>query len=89
MVVAYLKGIETSPGNFPNEVAIFLRDYKGESYSGFADKKYLRDGMLEVCILEQVGQLALVQSSDRGDGSEFLNGKRNLTVRKSDLVYVE
>lgn len=85
----YLTDVEISPGMFSDEAAVFLRDYRGEEYSGFVSKDHIRDGMLEVSILEQTEELALIQSADRGDGHEFLNGKRSLTVMKEELVYLD
>ena len=88
MVATYLKGVIISPGMFSSEVAVCLKDHKGAGYSCFFNKQFVRDGMLEVCVLLEAGQLALVQPADRGDGSEFLNGARSLTVRKSELAYL-
>ena len=80
---AYLTGIKIEEGMFSSESTVICKDYRGKEYSGFFDNNMIKEGMLEVKVLDEKGNLALINPSR---GQEFLEA-RDITVRKEHLKY--
>ena len=82
----YLKTTKISNGQFSREKSVVIRDYTGEESSGFFENKNLMSGNLEITIVEEEGELALIKLPGRT--LEGPGDKGYLTVKKQDLQYV-
>ena len=83
---AYLS-IIISEGQFSNEKSVRLKDYTGEESSGFFENKYIKDGKLEVSVLLENQNKALIKLPGRT--LEGIGDKGYITVKKDNLEYVE
>ncbi len=86
---AYLK-VKISPGMFPGENAVAIEGYydgKTILTSGFFGKRSIKDGRLEVEVLEERGDTVWVQLPGRT--LEAPGDKGDLTVRREDLEYFQ
>ena len=81
----YLKPIKISEGQFSNEKAVVLMCSDGTETAGFIEKEKLKQGRLEVSIVKEEGNLALVNLHCRM--LEPPGDKGYLTVKKTDLNY--
>jgi len=82
---AYLK-VKISPGMFPHENAVWMEDYTGTGTSGFFGKRFIKDGRLEVEVLEEREETIWVRLP--GSTLEVPGDKGYITVRKEDLKYL-
>jgi len=85
MKQAYLKNIKVGEGQFSNENAITLVDYNGTPTSGFFNSKFIKNAGLEVQVVDETEDLALIKIPGRM--LEMPGDKGYLTVKKSDLEY--
>ncbi len=84
---AYLK-VKISPGMFSHESAVMIEGYyKGKTIrtSGFFEKEHIKDGRLEVEILEERKKSVFIRLPGRT--LEAPGDKGYVTVRKGDLTY--
>jgi hypothetical protein len=57
----YLTNIKVSDGQFSGEKAIRVTDYSGTETSGFFENQHIREGKLEVIIVQEKGELVLIK----------------------------
>jgi len=81
---AFLTGIEVSKGMFPTEKVVVLRDYNGKGYEGVFDNSLVQNNELEVKVIQEEGDLALITPASLG----FMD-ERHLTVKKSKLRWIK
>lgn len=83
MRIAYLQADEVKGGMFSRENMIIVRDYQGEKLSGFFDKGSIKEGRLEVVVLETKEDWAWVKPN----GGFFFERDSGIPVRVESLKY--
>jgi len=79
---AYLKVNDKGIGMFPHERILVARDYNGNQISGFFDKTNIRDNGLEVRVISQEKDGAVILTPQL-----FLEKNSFICVKKSTLSY--
>jgi hypothetical protein len=75
-------------GMSSDECAIGIMNYKGALASGFFAKEYIRNGMLEVKVVDEKADLALVRVPGQFiSDTESAGEGCYITIRKEELVY--
>jgi len=82
---AYLTPLSIGEGMFSSENTIVLKTYDGTETSGFISNDKIKDGRLEVSIVKEKGELALINLPCRM--SEDIGSDGYLTVKKQVLEY--
>ncbi len=81
----YLTGLEISEGCFSGERAVTGKDFYGEEFSGFFENNYIKDGNLEVQVLDSDETLGIAKVKPVGGGYFF--EIRDVNVHLDDLKY--
>jgi|GEM_PF-3556714 len=81
---AYLS-VKVSKGMLSDENSVWIEDYTGTATFGFFEKRHIKDGKLEVGVLEEKDNLILIKLPGRT--MESPGDKGYITVRKDDLEY--
>ncbi len=77
----YLKNIKIDRGCFSSEKAVIYTDYNDKVMSGFFGDDYIKDGGLEVSVIDMEEDWAFVTPK----GGYFLEYDSGIGVRVSDL----
>lgn len=74
-----------SEGCFGNEYSITIKNYWGETTSGFFEKQHVKDGKLEVEVLEEKGDMVhvmvpgrFIQGREESGGGNFIIVNRGI-----------
>lgn len=82
----YLKPLEISGGQFSKESSVILEDCYGNETSGFIENQHINDEKLEVRVIMESDNLALIHLPCKM--LEAPGDKGYLSVKKEQLEYV-
>lgn len=84
--MAYLNIVKLSEGQFSTEYSVRVRDFQGEEFSGFFQKKHIKNGKLEVRVIGTKEGESLVKVPGRFLGGEAEVGSGcYLTVKSEEI----
>ncbi|MAG50074.1 hypothetical protein CL621_00340 [archaeon] len=85
--LAYLSLKNISEGCFSDEYAINVENYWGETTSGFFEKQHVKEGMLEVKVVEEKGNMVSIIVPGRFiEGNEEAGMGNFITVNRKTII---
>ncbi len=82
----YVKCTEVREGMFSSERAVAILDASGRKITGIFDFSRIKGGYLEVDLIAQQGDAAVVSAINNGMGQGFYGSSGEIWVNKKDLV---